>query len=109
MSHLPMHIIESRREILYESILNFWEINEKKDTYYIQCPWLRNCNHFSAEEIPRIILPFCYYPGELDYYIVTQPFLPSHNFRVTWICVLENCDNELACGFPPTSSFNELV
>ena len=108
MAHLPDHVIESRRQFIQETILDYWESNNKKDMYYLQCPCRPNCDHFNAEKIPRIVLPYCYYPGELDYFMALQPFLPSHNFRLAWICVLEGCENEFACGFPPTSEFKDI-
>ena len=39
-----------------------------------------------------------HYVGELDHFFVDQPFLPTYNFRVRWHC--DECESEMACGFP---------
>ncbi len=48
------------------------------------------------DEVPRIILNNCMYVGELDHFVVHQPFLATHGFRVTWFC--DECYSEMACG-----------
>ena len=108
MANLPEHVIDSRREVIQETILDYWELNNDKEWYYLQCPCRPNCDHFNAEEIPRIILPYCFYPGELDYFMALQPYYELHNFRIAWICIHEGCENEFACGFPPLSDFEDI-
>ena len=52
----------------------------------------------SIDDVPRIYVPFCLYPGELDYFSAIQPFYQQYGFRLTWHC--NECKQELACGFP---------
>ena len=50
------------------------------------------------EEVPRLRISTCHFPGELDYFFVAQPFSQQYGFRVRWHCNV--CWAELSCGAP---------
>ena len=98
MAHLPPQVVQQRRDIIANAILAFNAINPGYEWYAMICPCDLNCGHMPADEIPRIMLPQCYYPGEYDYYFVKQPFFKSHKFKVRWHC--DECHAELCCATP---------
>ena len=98
MADLPPQVVQQRREIIANAILAFNAINPGHDYYAVVCPCNINCGHMPEDEIPRIMLAQCYYPGEYDYFFVEQPFFPTHKFKVRWHC--DECHAELACGTP---------
>ena len=95
MAHLPPAEIQARRNIAFNEILEEWQGNSE---VAILCPCRIACNCMAVTEVERIILSFCLYPGELDYFY-TQPFNATHGFKVRWHC--DQCQEEMACGFPP--------
>ena len=101
MAHLGAEVIEQRREMISQFIVTMWGVKQQEndaDVYAIHCPCKIDCCHMSIDDVPRIYIPFCLYPGELDYFIVTQPFHQEYGFKLIWHC--EECEQELACGFP---------
>ena len=95
MAHLPAAEIQARRNAAINEILEEWQGNSE---VAILCPCRIACNCMAVTEVERIILSFCLYPGELDYFY-TQPFNATHGFKVRWHC--DQCQEEMACGFPP--------
>ena len=101
MAHLANEVIEQRREMISQFIVTMWGVKQEENDanlYAIHCPCKIDCCHMSIDDVPRIYLPFCLYPGELDYFIVTQPFHQEYGFKLIWHC--EQCEQELSCGFP---------
>ena len=90
-------IIE-RRNVFSEEILTLWQELQGKQMYAIMCPNGVDCGCMAAEDIPRLRVTTCHFPGELDFFTVVQPFQEQHGFRVTWHCLV--CQEELCCGFP---------
>ena len=98
MAHLPNAEIEARRNAASQEIIQEWQANQGKEWYAIQCPCRIDCGCMPEDEIPRIILSNCMFPGEYDYYFVTQPFKATYGFKVRWHC--DECFEELCCGDP---------
>ena len=71
---------------------------QDKTWYAMMCPCDIDCHHMPEEEVPRLRIPRCYYPGELDYFFVTQPFLQQYGFKLRWYC--DECHAAMACGTP---------
>ena len=66
--------------------------------YALMCPCDIDCRCMPFDEVPRVRLSFCLYPGEMDFFFTEDPFMSQHNFRVRWHC--DECEAELACGTP---------
>ena len=66
--------------------------------YVLLCPCNIDCGHMPPQEVPRITLSRCHYPGELDYFFTQQPFFSAYKFKVRWHC--DECHAELDCGTP---------
>ena len=98
MAHLPNAEIEARRNAASQEIIQEWQANQGKEWYAIQCPCRIDCGCMPEDEIPRIILSNCMFPGEYDYYFVTQPFKATYGFKVRWHC--DECLEELCRGEP---------
>ena len=98
MAHLSNAEIQARRAAATQDIISVWQTKQGARWYALQCPCRPDCNCMPVREIPRIVLSNCMYVGELDYFFVTQPFLPTYGFRVRWHC--DGCESEMACGFP---------
>ena len=98
MTHLSPAALASRRTAASIRIVSLWAHMQGSDLYGLQCPCLLQCLCNGEEAAPRLVLGSCLYPGELDYFIVMQPFLAQYGFNVTWFCNI--CNAELACGFP---------
>ena len=98
MAHLPQAEILARRQHASLDIVHEWETMQGAEWYALQCPCLTDCMCMPHNEVPRIILSQCLYVGELDYFFVEQPFQHVYGFRVRWHC--DECEAELACGFP---------
>ena len=96
MAHLPPAEIQARRNIAFNEILEEWQGNSE---VAILCPCRIASNCMAVTEVERVILSFCLYPGELDYFYTQQPFNATHGFKVRWHC--DQCQEEMACGFPP--------
>ena len=92
---LPDHQIMQRRNGLSQEILALWK--EGKEMYAIMCPYGIDCECMS-EEVPQLRVSSCHLPGELDYFVVVQPFQEQYGFCLTWHCLV--CRGELSCGFP---------
>ena len=91
--------IVQRRQETMAHILSTWEQIQGAYSYTIQCPCEIDCDCIIAQnDSPRITLPRCLYVGELDYFIVEQPFRELYGFEISWYC--NTCDKELACGMP---------
>ena len=87
--------IQARREEQYSVLLEQQALNPGHSHYKIACPCMLNpCNH--EIELPVLYLTRCLLPGELDYFLVTEPFLAEYNFRTSWICFV--CKSEYSCG-----------
>ena len=99
MAHLPSAEIAARRQAATQDIIEEWQTMQGSEWYAIQCPCRIDCLCMPQQEVPRIVLNNCMYVGELDYFIVTQPFQAAYGFTVTWHCDI--CQSEMACGFPP--------
>ena len=101
MAHLPMEVIEQRRDQLQEEILELWQELEGKKMYAVVCPCeLPSCEHMPEDQFPRLKISRCFYPGELDYLIVYRPFLQEYGFEVTWLCLSSVHRHEFSCGAP---------
>ena len=98
MADLPVQVVQQRRDSIANAILAFNAINPGYDYYAMVCPCDINCGHMPEDEIPRIMLSQCYYPGEYDYFFVKQPFFETHKFKVRWHC--DECHAELCCATP---------
>ena len=98
MAHLPSAEIAARRQAATQDIIEEWQTMQGSEWYAIQCPCRIDCLCMPQQEVPRIVLNNCMYVGELDYFIVTQPFQAAYGFTVTWHCDI--CQSEMACGFP---------
>ena len=98
MAHLPLAEIEARRQAASLDILSVWNYMQGAEWYALQCPCRIDCGCMPEDEVPRIILNNCMYVGELDHFVVHQPFLATHGFRVTLFC--DECHSEMACGIP---------
>ena len=91
--------IQQRYEDMQKHIIGQWRsMGSIRGKYYLQCSCLRDCFCTDWEEMPRISLYKCLYPGELDNFFVKQPFA-QYGLRVQWHC--EECWSEMSCGFPP--------
>merc|ERR1712121_180866 len=66
-------IIE-RRNVFSEEILTLWQELQGKPLYAIMCPNGVDYGCMAAEDIPRLRVTTCHFPGELDYFTVVQPF-----------------------------------
>ena len=104
MAHLPPIVIEQRRSLLYQELLALWQPLQGQELYVIMCPCDSNpCGHMPEDQFPRLRIDKCYYPGELDYFMVKEPFMQQHKFRVTWICskcFLAKHPGWFSCGAP---------
>ena len=93
-------VIEQRRTQLHQELLELWQPRQGRDMYVVMCPCdLSPCGHMPEAQFPRLKVGRCYYPGELDYFIVEQPFLQQHCFKVTWLCFTKH-GHEFSCGAP---------
>ena len=98
MADLPQEVVQERRHTISNAILAYTALYPGHEWYALVCPCDINCGHMPPEEIPRIMLSGCYYPGEYDFFFVEQPFFETHKFKVRWHC--DQCHNELCCGTP---------
>ena len=98
MAHLPAAEIAARRQVATQDIIEEWQKMQGSELYAIQCPCRIDCFCMPQQEVPRIVLQYCLYVGELDYFFVTQPFQDAYGFSVRWHC--DTCEAEMACGFP---------
>ena len=103
MAHLPRAEIAARREAATQDILSIWNTMQGAKIYALQCPCKIDCGCMPEDQVPRIIMNNCMFVGELGYFYVTQHFLDTYGFRVTWHC--DDCKEEMACGFPMLLSF----
>ena len=98
MTHLPPQVIEQRISQLSGKMLALWQPQQGQTRYAMMCPSDIDCHHMPEEEVPRLRISRCYFPGELDYFFVTQPFLQLYGFQVRWHC--DECNAEMSCGTP---------
>ena len=98
MAHLPAAEIEARRNASSQDIIAMWQTIMGQEWYALQCPCKIDCGCMPENEVPRIILSNCVYPGELDYFFVVQPFRVTYGFKLRWHC--DSCHSELGCGEP---------
>ena len=98
MAHLAQAVIEDRRAKARAEILARIEDHPVRAWYALMCPCNIDCKCMPLDEIPRVRLSFCLYPGEMDYFFTERPFLAQHNFQIRWHC--DECHGELACGTP---------
>ena len=92
-------LISERYETTKNHIVTQWlNMGAREGGYYLQCPCRQDCYCVDWNQIPRISLNFCLYPGELDMFIVFRP-LEQHGVKFNWHCV--ECSNEMSCGYPP--------
>ena len=96
MAHLPAAEIEARRNASSQDIIETWQTIKGQEWYALQCQCRIDCGCMPENEVPRIILSNCVYPGELDYFFVVQPFWVTYGFKLRWHC--DSCHSELACG-----------
>ena len=75
MAHLPAVEIQARRNAAIKDILEEWQGYEE---VAILCPCRIACKCMPVTEVERVVLSFCLYPGELDF------FLYSTFQRHTW-------------------------
>ena len=98
MAHLPAAEVLARRNAASQDILAEWQLLKGQDWYAIQCPCRIDCGCMPEDEVPRLVISNCLYPGEMDYYFVVQPFYATYGFKVRWHC--DECHNEMSCGEP---------
>ena len=98
MAHLPHAEILARRAAASQEIVEEWQSNPGAEVYIIMCPCRIDCGCMSEVEFPRIILNCCMFVGELDFFVVHQPFRNQYGFDVRWHC--DECLAEMCCGFP---------
>ena len=101
MAHLSDQELNVRGNQLSQEMLTLWETQQGQDWYVMQCPCLIDCGHMPPDEIPRLRISFCPYPGEMDFFFMKQPFLQEFGFRVRWHCDEEGCLAEQSCGTMP--------
>ena len=101
MAHLPAYVVDQRRALLQEEIVDSWQDVSGKTMYVIVCPCeLPSCAHMPEARFPRLRISKCFYPGELDFLMVHKPFLQEYGFEVTWICRRSSHGCEFSCGSP---------
>merc|ERR1712121_236611 len=93
MADLPQEVVQGHRQAITNAILAYTALYPGYEWYALVCPCNIDCGHMPPEEIPRIMLSGCYYPGEFDYFFVEQPFFETHKFKVRWHCDVSH--NEL--------------
>ena len=98
MAHFAPAVIEERRAKAHAEILARIEDLPVRAWYALMCPCNIDCHCMPYDEVPRVRLSFCLYPGEMDYFFTERPFMAQHNFQIRWHC--EDCPGELACGTP---------
>ena len=102
MSFLPESVIYQRRDNLTQEIVALYHDLEDSlqnlEWYGLMCPCNIDCNHMPLDEVPRIRVAACYFPGEMDYYFVDQPFLGTLGIKIRWHC--DECHEPIACGDP---------
>ena len=98
MAHLPAAEIDARRAAASTEILEGTAQYPGRKWYALLCPCNIDCGHMPPQEVPRITLSRCHYPGELDYFFTQQPFFSAYKFKVRWHC--DECHAELDCGTP---------
>ena len=74
MLDLPQQVLQERRETMTNAILEYNALYPGHAWYALVCPCNLNCGHMPQEEIPRIMLPECYYPGEYDFFLSNNHF-----------------------------------
>ena len=100
MAHLPISVIEHRRSQLHQELLELWQPLQGRDMYVVMCPCdLSPCWSHARGPIPEAEGGQMLLPGELDYFIVEQPFLQQHGFKDTWLCFTKH-SHEFSCGVP---------
>ena len=97
MAMLSHKQIAQRRQEAMNYILVAWESMQGAQSYTLQCPCDIECDCMPPIDCPHIVLQKCLYVGELDFFIVNQPFL-EYGFEVSWFC--NTCEDEMACGMP---------
>ena len=95
---IPDQLIEERRQQLSEEVLELWNPLQGREWYALQCPCLIDCQCMPENVVPRLRIHRCYFPGELDFYFVTQPFYEKYGFKLWWHC--NKCNREMSCGTP---------
>ena len=66
MAHLPPKVIEQQRSRLSGEMFALWQPQQGQTWYAMICPCELDVCHMLEEEVPRLRIPRCYYPGELD-------------------------------------------
>ena len=98
-SYFSEDLLNSRYQSTKVHIVSQWlNMGAQRGEYYLQCPCYQDCYCTDWEEMPRIPLNFCMYPGEMDMFVVHQSF-EQYGLIVRWHCI--ECERELSCGFPP--------
>ena len=98
MAHLNTAQIQARRQRVREEVLAAIEDLPARPWYALQCKCGIDCLCMPYDDVPRIRLSFCLYPGEFDYYFTENPFFPEYAFRLRWHC--DTCTSEMGCGTP---------
>ena len=106
MAFLQELVIYQRRENLTKEIValyhNLEDSLQNLEWYGLMCLCNIDCNHMPLDEIPRLRVAACHFPGEMDYYFVEQPFLDTLGIKIRWHC--DECHEAIACGSP-----NEII
>ena len=102
MAFLPDGVIAFRRRMLTREIValyhNLEDSLQNLEWYALTCPCDVDCHHMPLDEIPRLRIRDCYFPGELDFYFVEQPLLDTQGIKLRWYC--NECLEEISCGYP---------
>ena len=83
MSHLSWSQIWERQTRARDHIVQQWEQVQGFEWYWLKCNCVSGCNCVGEEEVPRLTLQECLYPGELDLMVVEQPFVQELGFNIS--------------------------
>ena len=98
-SYFSEDLLQQRYEEMRIYIIGQWiSMGAIRGEYYLQCPCFHDCYCSDWDDMPRIPMNKCLYPGELDQFFVRQPF-ERYGVKVRWHC--KECNREMSCGFPP--------
>ena len=98
MDNIILAGLAARQQAICDELLSLWYTKPASQWYAVQCPCMLDCCCMSDEECPRLQLNHCNTAADLNYLVVTQPFLENYNFSVVWQCL--ECLQDLACGNP---------
>ena len=87
----------TRRAAVITHIRDFHRTHQLSSAYYLVYGCTQECG-CDVPNIGRVTLPFCLYPGEMDWFEDYQPLAATDNIDVFWHCL--HCNREKVCGAP---------